>query len=308
VLATLLSFGARWWWVLELATHFRAHYCVELLIGAVFAAMAKRWQFAAVFVVAAAVNFAFIAPLYVPAQGEANAGQTIRIVLANVNVHNRDHEPFLRLVRDESPDVVVVLEVNNQWLTALKALEAEYPHRVSRARADSFGLAIFSRLPAADLKILEIGPAKVPSVMARLDCGEGVLLNLIATHPVPPTSADYAEMPNDQLRNVAQLAATLPRPAAIVGDLNSTSWSPLFCDLVSVSGLGDSRRGFGVQPSWPGRLAAIGIPIDHVLVSSDVAAVRRGIGPDIGSDHRPVIVDLTISGQDRNNASSGSDQ
>ena len=37
----------------------------------------------------------------------------------------------------------------------------------------------------------------------------------------------------------------------LMGDMNCTSWSPYFQDMLTVSGLRDSRRGFGVEGSWP---------------------------------------------------------
>jgi len=34
------------------------------------------------------------------------------------------------------------------------------------------------------------------------------------------------------------------------------------------------------------------VPIDHCLVSSELAVVNHEVGPDLGSDHFPVLVTL----------------
>lgn len=38
------------------------------------------------------------------------------------------------------------------------------------------------------------------------------------------------------------------------------------------------------------------IPIDHFLLSPDVKVVSREVGPEVGSDHRPVTIDVDIEG------------
>jgi endonuclease/exonuclease/phosphatase (EEP) superfamily protein YafD len=93
---------------------------------------------------------------------------------------------------------------------------------------------------------------------------------------------------------VGQLARQQTGAVIVLGDLNTTSWSPYFRDLLADSGLADTRRGFGVLGSWPDLPSPLRIPIDHCLVSDKVAVHDRRIGPPVGSDHRGVIVDLTV--------------
>ncbi|MEE8238524.1 MAG: endonuclease/exonuclease/phosphatase family protein, partial [Nitrososphaerales archaeon] len=84
-------------------------------------------------------------------------------------------------------------------------------------------------------------------------------------------------------------------PILLLGDLNITPWSPIFKDFLRSTGLRDSREGFGLQPSWPTWFPPAWIPIDHVLVSSNVTVYDRKIERDIGSDHYPVIVDFSVT-------------
>lgn len=53
-------------------------------------------------------------------------------------------------------------------------------------------------------------------------------------------------------------------------------------------------RGFGVQTSFPSNLWLLRIPIDHVLVACAIGVDDRRIGPEVGSDHLPVITDLVV--------------
>ncbi|MCU0878609.1 MAG: endonuclease/exonuclease/phosphatase family protein, partial [Pirellulaceae bacterium] len=81
-------------------------------------------------------------------------------------------------------------------------------------------------------------------------------------------------------------------PLVLAGDLNLTEHSPYFRDLLRASGLADTRQGIGIQASWSPRVPLLSLPLDHVLVSRELAVVSRRLGPPLGSDHRPVVVQL----------------
>jgi endonuclease/exonuclease/phosphatase (EEP) superfamily protein YafD len=80
----------------------------------------------------------------------------------------------------------------------------------------------------------------------------------------------------------------------LAADFNITPWSPVFADILEGSGLRDSSLGFGVAPTWLSRPLFFGLPIDHILVSPDIKVKNRHVGPDVGSDHFPVIADLAF--------------
>jgi endonuclease/exonuclease/phosphatase (EEP) superfamily protein YafD len=41
-------------------------------------------------------------------------------------------------------------------------------------------------------------------------------------------------------------------------------------------------------------LPVLRIPIDHCLVSSELVVLEHTVGPDIGSDHYPLLVTLAV--------------
>ena len=96
------------------------------------------------------------------------------------------------------------------------------------------------------------------------------------------------------MKALAQIVAERPGPLVAVGDFNSTAWSPYFSDLLNQTRLHDARLGFGLQPTWPTRQILLRIPIDHALVSEEVTVHDFRAGPDVGSDHFPVILDLSF--------------
>jgi endonuclease/exonuclease/phosphatase (EEP) superfamily protein YafD len=104
----------------------------------------------------------------------------------------------------------------------------------------------------------------------------------------------WTQIRNKHLMTIAETVRNIDGPSIVMGDLNCTSWSPYFADLLRLSGLRDSRLGFGIQPSWTGNTRFMAIPIDHVLVSHEIDVLDRHTGSKIGSDHLPVLVDLSV--------------
>ena len=71
-------------------------------------------------------------------------------------------------------------------------------------------------------------------------------------------------------------------------------WGSHYQNLEQAAGLRNVRCGFGVLPTRPAGFAAVGIPLGHCPVSPGIDAVDLKPGPDIGSDHLPLIVELTL--------------
>jgi len=211
-------------------------------------------------------------------------------MLINVNSTTGDPEKVQDLISTENPDILVLEEITSKWVEALGTLPDEYPHHLVRPRTDNFGIALYSRFPLSHSAIESIGGAGVPSILTTATLPDGPV-QLIATHPLPPFGGEYSRLRNDQLE---QLPSHVHRdqPTLLIGDLNTTPWSYTFRQLLNETGLLNSMKGFGIQPTWPMPNLLFGIPLDHVLHSSHLQVLDRRIGPPVGSDHSPVIVEL----------------
>jgi len=292
-IGTVAGFLGRLWWIFELASHFRAQYFLFLLAcGFLFLIGKRRWP-AILTGVFALINLSLIIPLYIAGSFAHSGDRMLRAMLINVNLSNRAYGTVRTFIRSVEPDFMVLLEVNRIWLDELQTLQAVYPFSRASPRDDNFGIALLSRIPFERAEIRHIGKVGVPVVVAQFKV-DGQSLAVIGTHPVPPAGRDYSEDRNQQLDELARVVGLQEGQVMVLGDLNITSWSPFFGDLIRTTGLRDSRKGFGLQPTWPTGLPHFWVPIDHCLVSSGIAVHNRRIGPHIGSDHYPVVVDFSV--------------
>lgn len=294
-LLTLAAFVGDRHWLLELTTHFRPHYTGALLACAAIYGIARRFRFASFLAAFAILNAAALAPRFIPraaASADAHAhAPALKLLLANVLTDNRDHAALLALVAHEQPDVVALLEVNATWIAAMAPLADTHPYQHTVPRSDNFGIALFSRLPLTDPKTIYFGPAEVPSIRATLTIGSSEV-TLLATHPLPPGDANNLLLRDLHLAAIAEWSSASPAPVIVLGDLNCTPWSPAFRALLRDGNLLDTGR--GLNPTWPVTPWWLRIPLDHCIVSPTLAVSDHRIGPDIGSDHFPVVVTLAL--------------
>ncbi len=297
-LATLTSFTGQFWWGFELTTHFRAQYALTLGGLALILLTLRRWRWSTLLGAFALLNLAFLVPAFWeddPAIPAAENRPALRALLANVNAENRDFQRIRDLIATADPDIVVLLEATPWLLDRLRDLDQRYPHRLAEPRDDLFGIALFSRHPLVQGQIIRFDDKTSPPVIVATISAAARPLTLIGAHLWPPVSAEWAEGRNRQLRALADRVRQSQTPSLVLGDLNLSPWSPWFARLLADSGLRDSRRGRGIQPSWPAGWPPLWIPIDHALFSEGIRIRQREIGPAIGSDHYPIIVDFQVS-------------
>ncbi len=290
---------ARWWWIGDLCCHFRVQYAVLLIPFLAIALWLREWKWLCVIVVIGGFNLALISPLFLPRPREVVTTPQLRLMTANVFVRNDNTRLLIDLIKDEQPDVVLTLEINDHWLSALDDLQNEYPYRIdsiSDPRYPSygaFGCALLSRLPLRDERIIRIGSQSLPVVMAEIE-SDGVELTVCGAHPYPPSGRERTIIRDEYLDELGRLLSTIRGPLVLLGDLNTTRWSPKFRTLAKTAEMRDASEGFGWQPTWPGWLPLPQIPIDHVLVSPELKVIDHRVGPSIDSDHLPVTTDIVI--------------
>ena len=215
------------------------------------------------------------------------------VFLANVYAKNRQHEMVIHLIEKENPDIVVLIEINEDWETSLKKALKNYGTRHVVPREGFYGISIFSKIPLKLLEEEDLGSAKIPSLHCAFERADREIV-LWATHPPSPRRFRNWRARNEQLMNLSRRVSEETRPTLIVGDLNTSPWSASF--KISKAGrLRDSAEGFGIRGTWSARMPFfMRIPLDSVLVSPEIRVLEHRVLEDVESDHLPIFVRFGI--------------
>ena len=281
-------------WLSELSSNFRPYYFVAFSLLAILFALGrkvKRTLFVSAF---ALLNLALILPLYAGSQPPA-ASQTYRALLLNAGDLNGANVPVIDMVETTEPDIVVLLEVERGAPELFEPLGSAYPYNAYRRGVENYdGSLVYSKFPfVVEETELDVSEAE-SSLVAQVDLG-GEKLTLIATQTRAPMRPGRTIGRRIQMTQLGQYITQKQGPILLLGDLNTSSWSPVFYKLLNETGLRDGRKGFGVITTWPTFVPQfLALPIDHVLVSPDIEIFNFSKGPDVGSDHYPIVVEFSI--------------
>jgi endonuclease/exonuclease/phosphatase (EEP) superfamily protein YafD len=302
-LATVMLFGPRWLYGLPLA----------LLVPA--AAIWRRrllWLLAAGAIVVVGPIMGFCLPW---ARLVAPHEPTLRVLTCNVKGRCHDNAALNELIRTASPDVVALQgcwgDVRVAWPEGWHVCQqgemlvaSRYPLREMR-ELSQFAIAENETEPQPNWRLHVLG--------CLLAAPQGDVL-FCTIHPDSPRhSIDPLLSRKTVLRpsESTQMAAEITRrwqdsedlsrwlrqygePQIIAGDLNTPPDSAIYRRFWAGyhNAFSEAGLGFGYT-EWPRvPLLRFGIGIDHILSSPNWRPCRAWVGPDVGSDHLPLIADL----------------
>jgi endonuclease/exonuclease/phosphatase (EEP) superfamily protein YafD len=233
-----------------------------------------------------------VAPQWWPPGPRAdNRAPAVRLYAANLYYLNDDVAAIGRSVAQANADVVVLIELGAGPASRSDDILKDYPHRTVSARMDHTRGAsrtlIGSRYPLSDT----IDPAdgvQAVATTAQTPLGPVTVVGAHLTRPWPFMN------PWGQISQAMALQALIrdtAGPVILAGDFNSISSGRVGRQIQRDIGLHPAP---GFPGTWPADLPApLGVTIDQVYASRDLAFVSRRLGRPTGSDHRPVIVEIT---------------
>lgn len=290
-----IVFFAPYHWILNLSVHYIPHFVIASLVCAVLFVVQKRFRFGFATLFLCVAFSTQLIPLYVPlasAEGKLS-GESVNLTLMQVNINYKNYntEALLNLIMRTTPDIIVIEEIQPQVMRLLRgSIGSMYPYILDASVGGFQGMALFSNRPLEIAETVTIEDETPPLIIAKL---QNLDVIIIGVHTLSPINKSWSEKRDVVIDRLGALAASVPGPVILVGDFNTTIHDPHFRDMMSFADLTDARRGLGWKPTWL-RQTILAAAIDHVLYRGDMAVHEFQVLEDVGSDHRPVAVELEI--------------
>lgn len=232
----------------------------------------------------------------------------LRVVTFNAGSRELTRGPLRRLVDAQRPDLVALQEC--PWTEA--ELAAAFPGWEARSEK---GQCLLSRHPVIqveprdradvwrrggngaivrytiELALVRGAPARINLVNLHLetvrDAIEALLHGGFRGAPEHDRSTSLRAWESELARAWVDMS---PHPTIVAGDLNLPIESAIYRRSWGDLENAFSRAGLGFGATK--RTRWFGLRIDHVLMGPGWSSERAWVGPDLGSDHRPLLADL----------------
>jgi endonuclease/exonuclease/phosphatase (EEP) superfamily protein YafD len=260
------------------------------------------WLFLASLVGVVIWQFTWFGP-YLPGAPRAVQSSTriesdlnrIAVLTTNVLQSNRGAQRLLKIIGDADADLILAVEVDEWWTESLKdALRSRYAHNICYPLSNEYGLALFSRLELIEPEVRFILDDAIPSIRTQVRLRSGALVSVYGVHPRPPAIQQDSTERDVELLRVGLEIKACQKPAIVLGDLNDVAWSPTTLNLMRAGDLLDPRRGRGFYNTYPANWPGLRYPLDYVFSTRHFNILGMRVLPDFGSDHLPLIAELTL--------------
>jgi endonuclease/exonuclease/phosphatase (EEP) superfamily protein YafD len=278
-------------WLLDLFSHFRLHYIAALALCAVALLLMRQWQSAAL-AITAGVMACLPAFDYLSSPPAPSQAPTLKAISLNLWFRNDDLRAAVDYLETSGADVLVLQEISERRARTIAPLLKSYPHAYLKG-AERSDTVLFSKWPFLSVVTEPLAEHGVSAIRSIIDW-RGRPITLIAAHLHWPIGPRSSVRRNAELAGLSRLAQPLEEPLVMVGDFNITPWSPHFRTLTDTFGLDDCALGHGFNPTWPSYILPAGIRIDHCFATTHWKTVSVWTGPHVGSDHRPMGVELQL--------------
>lgn len=237
-------------------------------------------------------NYSIISDL-LPKLPAKTKGKPLQIMSVNLLARNRKTTSVIQKIIEVQPDVIVLQEYSPKWHRAFsRNFASQYPHAIYKVRTDSFGGAIYAKIPFIESTCrLSLG-AGVPTFRVEVEheSQRWIIYNI---HLLPPRRLDYVEIQQQQFAALYKALQVEKHPLLVCGDFNWTQHNWYHRRLKNL-GLqeGHESCGHGTGNTWPtlGLLNYFpGIRIDHIYTGNGIICADHYTAAIAGSDHFALI-------------------
>lgn len=223
----------------------------------------------------------------------------LNLLVYNVLQDNTKYQNLVQLIKKQNPDIVFLLETNNEWMNQIREATNDYEYKIEVPLDNTYGLLFYSKLPIKKQEINYLISTEIPSIIVDIEYNNQIV-RLYGLHPTPPVPQENEESTerDAEILMIGKQAKEYGKACIVFGDLNDVAWSRTTRLFLKTSQLLDPRRGRGMFNTFHAHHWFLRWPLDHYFLSSQFRLIEMIREDNIGSDHFPIGLKVVLRSDD----------
>ena len=235
-------------------------------------------------------------------QNIAEPTTRITIFTSNLLMVNQNTNGICQEILNYDADILMLQEYSKIWDDSFQifGIIKKYKYCIKHVRNDSFGTAIYSKLPFVykpELWWID----DIPFTEALIKVNDNKYLKVYNLHPLPPRLNEYMNVFNSQLNAIYERIKRENEETnhglLVAGDFNNTQHNFWVKKFDSIKNMKSAHKlcGRGYAITFPNGIFPVPpIRLDHCFVNNKLNLYNISEGEGMGSDHLPLIIDIGV--------------
>src|SRR5690606_28542954 len=116
----------------------------------------------------------------------------LKLLTINVYQYNRLYQKTLDLIYQSKPDIVFLLETDENWKESVQEIKKDYGYFIEIPKENTYGMLFYSKFPIEKEEIHYLIDEEIPSIIVDVNVGEEIV-RLYGIHPTPPVPHENPE-------------------------------------------------------------------------------------------------------------------
>lgn len=233
----------------------------------------------------------------------ASGDTALKIISFNLYPENTEHDEAEGWLASQDADLLFLQEVPSA--SDLADLRALYPHEA--LQTGDVNYLTLSRYPILETGELELGENPQQRLVLDVNGLQVAVYNVHLSMPLNENENQYLLLRYDESRRNTEIrellahAALEDLPVLILGDFNMSEYSPVYDSLAAEFEDAYRVSQWGIGATWPASASEeleAGLPrlfrLDYLWYQAGFQALDALVGPELGSDHLPLIIELAF--------------
>ncbi len=215
----------------------------------------------------------------------------LRLISFNISYENpvENFKNIREMILSEKPDIVQFQEFSPQMQDKIKTLGSILPYSTELNKPKGpFDSLILSKYPLTNTRVDDNH-----AVITNLILNE-TEISIVGIHLLTGGTKKNFNNALQQISYLKTIVSNTNKNLILLGDLNMSSTSKRFAKFLKETNLYTYTSYKNITSTWPAFMPnLLGIQIDHILFSNNFKMVDKKTSNSFGSDHRPLIVELS---------------